>query len=59
MGAVHGHGFRKTPTEMPVGLTEIVQVGRRMLGAGLHSERTGQVRSLRGWTARKKEAGRG
>jgi hypothetical protein len=32
MGSVYGHGFRKTSTEMPVGLTEIVQVGRRMLG---------------------------
>jgi len=40
MGAVHGHGFRKTHTEMPVGLTEIVQVGRRMLRAGLN--RAGQ-----------------
>jgi hypothetical protein len=30
-GSDHGHGFRNAPTEMPVGLAETVQVGRRMV----------------------------
>ena len=49
-----GHGLWKTRTGMPLRRTERLKDRSKTLGGRFHSERTGQVRALRGWRLQEK-----